>query len=256
MSAPFDADPEFHGPAPRPKPRPGLTLAELLVMVAIIAVLIALLLPAVRSGAGPAVRRAQCTNNLKQIALALYNYEHEHHALPPAHTVDASGRPLHSWRTLILPYLDQEALYRTIDLSKPWSDPVNAGALQTPISVFRCPAAEGPPNTTTYLAIASPNGCLKPREGRKLAEITDGHGSTIAVIEAGEEHAVPWMSPVDADESLVMRLGPSTKHHHPGGSNASFVDGSVRFLKASTPEKVRKALMTISGKDDELAKEW
>ena len=177
-------------------------------------------------------------------------------ALPPAYTVDANGRPLHSWRTLILPYLEQEPLYQTIDLSKPWNDPANAKASETVLPVFRCPEAVGPQNTTTYLAIVAPNGCLIPKESRRLAEITDAHGSTLMVIEAGEENAVPWMAPVDADESLVMSLGPTTKLHHAGGMNACFVDGSVRFLKASTPAAVRRALMSISGNDDEVANEW
>ena len=83
-------------------------------------------------------------------------------ALPPAYTVDAKGRPLHSWRTLILPYLEQEPLYQTIDLSKPWNDPANAKALETSLPVFRCPEAVGPQNTTTYLAIVAPNGCFIP----------------------------------------------------------------------------------------------
>ena len=139
---------------------------------------------------------------------------------------------MHSWRTLILPYLEQEPLYRTIDLSKPWNDPANAKALETSLPIFRCPEAAGPPNTTTYLAIAAPDGCFLPGQPRRLAEITDAHESTLMVIEAGEENAVPWMAPVDADESLVMSLGPTTKLHHAGGMNACFVDGHVRFLKA------------------------
>ena len=255
MSANFENDPEFNDAIPKPSSGRRFRLVELLVILGIIALLIALLLPAIRS-AGPAARRAQCVNNLKQIALALHNYEQAHKALPPAYTVDAKGRPLHSWRTLILPYLEQEPLYQTIDLSKPWNDPANAKALETALPVFRCPEAVGPRNTTTYLAIAAPNGCLIPREPRRLAEITDAHESTLMVIEAGEENAVPWMAPVDADESLVMSLGPTTKLHHAGGTNACFVDGSVRFLKANTPAKVRRALMSISGNDNEVAKEW
>jgi prepilin-type processing-associated H-X9-DG protein len=256
MSANFKNDPEFSGAISKPRPRLGSRLVEVLVVLSIIAVLIALLLPAVRSGAGPAARRFHCMGNLKQIALALHNYESVHNALPPAYTVDATGRPLHSWRTLILPYLEQEPLYRTIDLSKPWNDPANAKALRTSLPVFRCPEATGPPNTTTYLAIVAPNGCLMPEAPRRLAEITDGTASTLMVIEAGEESAVPWMAPVDADEFLVMSLGSTTKLHHAGGTNAGFVDGSVRFMKASIPADVRRAVISISGNDDPSVDRW
>ena len=110
----------------RPTQRPGYTWVEYLVVLAIIVVLIALLLPpASRSGRGEA-RRSQCKNNLKQIGLALHNYHDIYHVFPPAYTVDGNGKPLHSWRTLILPYLDQAPLYLKIDLSKPWDDPANA----------------------------------------------------------------------------------------------------------------------------------
>src|SRR3954454_19754130 len=199
--------PKFVDAPPKPGPRRGFTLIECLVVMAILALLIALLLPAVRSGAGPAVRRAQCVNNLKQIAMALHSYEQEHKALPPACTVDAQGRPLHSWRTLILPYLEQEPLYRTIDLSKPWDDPVNAKAREAALQVFRCPESIGPQSSTTYLAFAGPNGCLLPGRPRRLAEITDSPGTTLMVIEAGVENAAPWMAPVDSDEALVLSLG-------------------------------------------------
>jgi prepilin-type N-terminal cleavage/methylation domain-containing protein len=257
MSGDFKNDPEFNDAIPKPKSTSGrrFTLIELLVVLAIIAVLIAFLLPATRSARG-AARRAQCTNNLKQIALALHNYEQVYQALPPAHTVDAQGRPLHSWRTLILPYLEQQSLYRTIDLAKPWNDPANAKARETSLLVFQCPGAVGPANTTTYLAIVGPNHCFMPTESRRLAEIKDGTSSTLMVIEAGEEHAVPWMAPADADESLVMSLGPTTRLHHAGGMNADLVDGSVRFLKTSTPASVRRALMSISGNDKTVAEEW
>jgi prepilin-type processing-associated H-X9-DG protein len=255
MSANPGNDPEFNDAVPKPSSRRGFRLVELIVALGIIALLIALLLPATRS-AGPASRRSQCVSNLKQIALALYNYEQAYKALPPAYTADANGRPLHSWRTLILPYLEQEPLYRTIDLSKPWNDPANAKALETDPPIFRCPASLGPQNTTTYLAIAAPDGCFIPGASRRLADIKDAHGSTLMVIEAGEGNAVPWMAPVDADEALVMSLGPTAKLHHPGGMNACFVDGSVRFLKANTPVGARRALMSISGNDNEVAKEY
>jgi prepilin-type processing-associated H-X9-DG protein len=249
MSANFGNDPEFNQIIPKPNSGLRFTLVKVLAVLGLLGLLIAFLLPLNRS-ARPAAYRAQCVNNLKQIALALQGYEQAHKTLPPAYTVDAQGKPLHSWRTLILPYLEQEPLYRTIDLSKPWNDPANARALETSIPVFHCPAAVEPQNTTTYLAIASPDGCFIPGEFRRLAEITDPHESTFMVIEAGTKNAVPWMSPVDADQSLVMSLGPTTKLHHVGGTNACFVDGHVQFLKASTPAAVRRALMSIAGDDN------
>jgi prepilin-type processing-associated H-X9-DG protein len=161
--------------------------------------------------------------------------------------VDASGRPLHSWRTLILPYLEQAALYQSIDLSKPWNDPANARALQSCPNTYRCPDETGPKTTTTYLASAAPNGCFPLNEPRRLSEITDGTASTLAVIEVGDENAVPWMAPVDADESLVLKLVSNAKTHHSGGANALLVDGSVRYLKTTIQASVLRALISVSG---------
>jgi prepilin-type processing-associated H-X9-DG protein len=254
MSAISGNDPEFNDVVPKARSGRGFKLIELLVVLGVIAFLIALLLPATRS-ARPAARRSQCVNNLKQIAMALHNYEQVYGALPPAYTVDAKGRPLHSWRALILPYLEQESLYRAIDLSKPWNDPANAKALATYVPTFRCPDAVGPENTTSYLAIVGPAACFLQKESRRLAEITDAHQTTLMVIEAGKENAVPWMVPVDADESLVMSIGPTTKLHHAGGMNGCFVDGSVKFLRDNTPTKIRRALISISGNDDDFAKD-
>ena len=255
MSASFENDPEFNDITPKPNSGRSFTLGKLLLIVATIVVLIALLLPASRS-ARPAARRAQCTNNLKQIALALHNYEQDHKALPPAYTMDANGRPLHSWRTLILPYLEQESLYKKIDLSKPWNDPVNAAASATKLAVYTCPATVDSKNTTAYLAIVGPDGFLVPGRSRRFEEITDGLSSTLAVIEASEEDAVPWMAPFDADAVMVMKLDTKAELHHSGGTNAAFADGGVRFLRTDTPAPMRRALLSISGNDNDAVKEW
>lgn len=255
MSAQSGYDPEFDAAPPKPLLQRRFTLIEFLVILAIMAMLIVAFLPVTRS-AGEAARRSQCVNNLKQIALALHNYEQTYHALPPACTVDASGRPLHSWRTLILPYLEQEPLYRTIDLSKPWDDPANAKTLGTTLNVYHCPSSQAPDNRTTYLAIVAPEGCFRPGVPRRLEEITDDQNNTLAVIEAADENAVPWMAPRDADEALVLRLGRASKTHHSGGMNAGSVDGSVHFLRSTTPADVRRALISIAGGDDKFAGFW
>ena len=118
--------------------------------------------------------RTRARNRLKDIARALLLYEHDHHALPPAYTTDANGNRLHSWRTLILPYLDERpspddpssftAFYKSIDLTKPWDDPVNARACRDIVASYSCPASTVPhDNKTTYLAILTPNSCFAPR---------------------------------------------------------------------------------------------
>src|SRR5262245_66359 len=88
----------------------------------------ALLLPAVQQGR-EAARRSQCKNNLKQIALALLNYESRYGTFPPAYVADESGKPMHSWRVLILPDLDQQALYNDYNFSEPWDGPNNSRLL-------------------------------------------------------------------------------------------------------------------------------
>ena len=98
---------------PLPKRQSGFTLVELLVVIAIIGVLVALLLPAVQS-AREAARRMSCSNNLKQLSLALHNYEDTHKTLPPA-GIDSNQM---SWTVLLLPYFEQQNLYDKFNFNK------------------------------------------------------------------------------------------------------------------------------------------
>ncbi len=127
---------------------PGFTLVELLVVIAIIGILIALLLPAVQA-AREAARRAQCTNNLKQLALAVLNYETALGVWPPGCIEDTtmSNRNLDEswgWGVFILPYIEQQALYDKLNvkdrkLRHVLADTTDQQLLQTPLAEFRCP---------------------------------------------------------------------------------------------------------------------
>lgn len=123
----------------------GFTLIELLVVIAIIAVLIALLLPAVQQ-AREAARRTQCKNNLKQMGLALANYESTFKCFPPARIGHWAPFPTTwddgwcSWTVMLLPYIDQGPLYNAYNGNLRWNDPGNAVVVGTPLTVFRCPS--------------------------------------------------------------------------------------------------------------------
>lgn len=229
------------------------TLLGCLAVIGIGGVVIALLLPNVRRSRESA-RRMQCSNNLKQIGVALVLYEEKYGALPPAHTVDAEGKPLHSWRTLILPFMEQTPLYEKIDLSKPWDDPANKVAFDAIVPAYSCPSATSTPIETTYMAVAVPGGCFRPTEPRKLSEITDDHNWTVMVMEVDANQAVHWMSPTDSLDLafLNQEAGPNLSHYR--GIHAVFVTGQVRYLSAGLKPEAMRALITIDGKDDPAAK--
>ncbi|MDP1798715.1 MAG: DUF1559 domain-containing protein, partial [Planctomycetaceae bacterium] len=174
-------------------------------------------------------------------------YHDVYGAFPPSYTVDADGKPLHSWRTLILPYLDQKSLYDKIDLSKAWDDPANAEAFKTNIPSLLCPSVACPPGHTTYLAMMTPESCLRPGASCSIAEVKDGTSNTVLVIEVDTAHAVPWMAPTDADEVLLLSFGPKSKPSHTGGFHALLGDGAVRFLSENLSNDTRRALTTAAG---------
>ncbi len=222
----------------------------------VFALLMFLLLPlGRRGGAREAARRTQCKNNLKQIGLALHNYHDAYGSFPPAYTVDSDGRPLHSWRTLILPFLEEQALYSSIDLSKPWDDLVNRTAFEkrsedSQLGHLRCPLLDDRPGFTTFVAVADEDCAFHGSTSRRISEIKDGTSETLMVIETSEDRAVPWMAPLDADPQMVLGLTADSELSHAAGVQGLFADGSVPFISAGLSSSVRSALMTIDGDDN------
>ena len=120
----------------------GFTLIELLVVIAIIAILISLLLPAVQQ-AREAARRSQCRNNMKQIGLAMHNYESTHGVFPSGRLERPGDTKWVSWGVMILPYVDQAPLYNQYNQNLRWNAPGNAAVTGTSLSVYLCPSVPG-----------------------------------------------------------------------------------------------------------------
>ena len=208
-----------------------------------------LLLPAVQA-AREAARRMSCSNNMKQIGLALHNYHSTYKSLPPAYTVDDQGRPLHSWRTLILPFMEEQALHAQIDFSKPWDDPANQAAAETVVQAYSCPSTIIAPTETTYVAVVDPSGMMSGATPTTFGSVTDGLSNTLLVTETDSANAVHWMSPEDIDLQAFVDAGRRRESGHLGGSNNIFGDGAVIFLTDSMDPETRRAVVL---KDDGAA---
>jgi hypothetical protein len=205
-----------------------------------------------------AAAQAECSNNEKQIALAIFNYIGSHKdVFPPAYTTSKDGKPLLSWRVLILPYLDQEPLYKEFHLDEPWDGPHNRTLIAKMPQVYRCPLASQDAirdGKTRYLAPRGENTVLRGAEPVAVKDITDGPSNTIMLVDAGDERAVPWTKPDDGDvapenEAAFKAIFSAHRRRRGAGTITGFADGSVRFLKEDIKPATVRALMTRNGGD-------
>jgi prepilin-type N-terminal cleavage/methylation domain-containing protein/prepilin-type processing-associated H-X9-DG protein len=188
------------------KRRSGFTVIELLTVVAIIAVLIALLLPAVQS-AREGARRMQCSSNLLQLGTALGNYTATHNVLPPG-VVEPRGPILNvsrgyhmSWTVQILPFIEQRNRYNNVNFAHSVYDDANATALSFQIGVFMCPSTVGGSinfagchNDVEAPIDANNHGVLYLNSHVRYDEITDGPAYTILLGESAGGTMFGWAS--------------------------------------------------------------
>ena len=227
--------------------RCGFTLIELLVVIAIIGILIGLLLPAVQA-VREAARRTQCGNQLKQMITAIHHYHDTRQKFPPG--FEWPDRTL--WTARILPFMEQQTLYDTIQFGLPWDSGPNAAACGVLIPTFQCPSQpvpppqdfEGIPNRQpcTYLAsatgintresgpspvIGDPNrdGMLFNNSQTKFADVLDGTAHTIMLGEAIFNIDIRGIDPVGNSQAVDHWYFGSTDQLN--GINASECLGST-----------------------------
>ena len=231
-----------------------LVLGGLLVAgVFVIGVLVALLLPAINVSRD-AARAAMCQNNLKQIAMAMMQYETMHGSFPPAYLADKDGKPMHSWRVLLLPYLDRQDLFRQYRFDEPWDGPNNRKLADKMPSIFRCPSdPDRTPSTTSYMVVAGPHTMFPAKRAISTASIRDGSSNTAMVVETvGMD--VNWMEPKDLDETALEQgvVGPTGKGigslHRPSACVATADTACHRLNPQISRETLRNLFDPNDGK--------
>jgi prepilin-type processing-associated H-X9-DG protein len=242
---------------PRKPARRPFSGAEWFLVVATLACLMCCLLPMTQEARdGEGYVRSQVS--LRRIGLALLQYHGDHGTLPPAVVRDKGGKPLYSWRVLVLPYLEAKPAYDRFKLDEPWDSPDNLAVLQGRFTSAYQPALGGwASEVTHYQALVGP-GTAFERPGLKLPDdFPDGPANTLLVVEAAE--AVPWSKPADLVYDLGRPLpalgGLFTKSVRllgyrvgwKSGFNAAFADGSVRLIASDTDERTLRALITRNG---------
>lgn len=206
-----------------------------------------------------AARRSQCKNNLKQIGLALHNYHDQYGCFPPAYLADENGRPMHSWRVLLLPFLDQVVLYKKYRFEEPWDGPNNCKLADQIVAVYNCPSdapdqKHNASSMTSYLAVVGPETAWPGSSSTSFEKFKDGTSNTLLVVEVANS-GIHWMEPRDLhvlqmSPTVNAKSGQGISSRHTGGAHLLRADGSVWYVSEQiTPEQVR-ALLTPAGDDE------
>lgn len=191
-------------------------------------------------------------NNLKQIGLAFHNHEGAMGKFPGV-IRDPQGKVLHSWRVAILPYIEQEALYRKIKLDEPWDSEHNKQFHAMMPKIFEMPGLPPQAGMTHYQGFNGKGSILDQTNamGVRVSQVTDGLSNTLLVIESATP--VNWMEPKDIDFMPGPNgFAPTGKvgTHFPGGFNALFGDGSVRFLPLTITAQNFLGAITMAGGEE------
>ena len=209
-------------------------------------------LPVISRGPEPA-HRSDCKNHLKQIGLALYNYHEKYGSFPPAYLADDQEKPMHSWRVLILPFIEGDecqklaAEYR---FDEAWDGPSNQKLLKRRPKIFGCRSlhSNACQECTVYAGVFGPNCAFRGTEPVSFQDFIDGASSTLVVAEVSEAH-IPWTKPEDIDVSRHPRPGDRLgfSSDHVGGLHGVFGDGAVKFINDTIDQTTFEAITTRNG---------
>ena len=206
-------------------------------------------------GIRDAANQSTSANNLKRFGIAAHNWHDSFEQLPAGALFDAQGTGLHGWHTILLPYMEQDNLYRAIDFKKPWNHPANLPAIRTDVKSYRHPSIETTKDEND-LALSHYASNVRVLGGTKtftLKQIADADGTsnTLFFGEVNSNfkpwgHYVGWRDPALGISSHPDGFGGPT-YYGKEGAQFTYVDGSVRYISAKVSREVLKALSTPDG---------
>jgi hypothetical protein len=207
--------------------------------------------------------RMQSCENMKQIGLAMHCFAAANNStFPPAYSAAKDGKPLLSWRVLILPYMEHASLYKEFRLDEPWDSEHNRKLISKMPNEYRSPIGElSEGGRTAYLTVRGKKTVFPGNPGLAFRDVMDGTPDTIMTVEVSDERAVIWTRPDDFEYDdqhplKGLRLGADYRvitdkakglAHQENAFLAGMADGSVQFLPASIDAKTLNALFTRNG---------
>jgi len=214
------------------------------VNIAVVGILVALLLPAV-AAARQAAYRNQTMIKLKQIGLCMFNYESAYGHFPARAIFSKEGKPLLSWRVMILPYMEESTLYKEFHLDEPWDSPHNKPLIaKMPAALARVEDADPSAGITHFVVPIGKGLMFDGDKGINMRDVTDGLSNTIMAVEA--DQGVIWTKPDDLDVDLDKPFD-GLGHLWPVGFMAVFGDDHIQVISDQTSPKTLQALFTRAG---------
>lgn len=200
-------------------------------------------------GAREEARRSARAGRIFYVAFALQNYHDVHGSFPPAYIADASGRPMHSWRVLLLPYMERMDLYQRYDFNEPWNGPNNRQLASAIGGIY----GEDSGENTRFVAVVGPETAWPGSQARTLGEFPDGTENTILLVEVLDS-GIHWMEPRDLTlaelaHGVNVSASKGISSPHRDGANVAFADGRYRFLSKTLSWSTLRALLTADGKE-------
>jgi len=196
---------------------------------------------------------SSCAEKVGQLSLAFHNHHDAYGQFPPLFSMDANGKPLHSWRVLILPFLgkNEATLYKQMRLNEPWDSTYNKQFHNKMPKMFRCPAStQGDPQHDTIYCMVVGRRTMGVPDGKGIGwiDVIDGTSNTILLVE--RKTPVCWMEPIDVLQEHAI-LGVNTHEHgigseHPGGAIVGFADSATYFVNEGVDLKILELFLLKS----------